>query len=110
MPAVRADITIDQGSTFSTTLNLTDENGEILSLVGYSAASQLRKHHTSTNAVSFTCAVNTEVGSLSLSLTPVQTANVVAGRYVYDVELTSGAGVVSRIVEGVATVTPQVTR
>jgi len=33
-----------------------------------------------------------------------------AGRYVYDVETTSGSGVVSRIVEGIITVTPEVTR
>jgi len=33
----------------------------------------------------------------------------VAGRYVYDVELDNN-GVISRIVEGIVTVTPQVTK
>jgi hypothetical protein len=46
---------------------------------------------------------------ITLGLTANQTSNLVAGRYVYDVELTEG-GEVSRIVEGIVTVTPQVTR
>jgi hypothetical protein len=33
-----------------------------------------------------------------------------AGRYVYDVEIISAANVISRLVEGIATVTPEVTR
>ena len=37
-------------------------------------------------------------------------ANVVYGRYVYDCELTSSGNTVSRLVEGIVTVTPQVTR
>jgi hypothetical protein len=40
----------------------------------------------------------------------VTSANVTPGRYVYDCELTSSSNVVSRLVEGIVTVTPQVTR
>jgi hypothetical protein len=35
---------------------------------------------------------------------------MVGGRYVYDVELTDTSNSISRIVEGIVTVTPQVTR
>jgi len=45
-----------------------------------------------------------------LALTDTQTANLTAGRYVYDVVLTDSANVTSRIVEGIVTVTPRVTR
>jgi len=38
------------------------------------------------------------------------TANVVAGRYVYDVELVDSGNVATRLIEGIVTVTPQVTR
>jgi hypothetical protein len=108
--ATRANIIIPQGSSFSTTFSLTDENGDPLDLSGYSAASQMRKHHTSSNAVSFTIELVANAGTIGISLTANQTANVVSGRYVYDVETTDGTGAVSRVVEGIATVTPQVTR
>lgn len=107
--ATKANLVIDQGATFSTDLTLTDENGDMLNLSGYTANSQLRKWYTSSNAVNFTATVNTDVGVISLSLTDSQTANLSAGRYVYDVEITDGT-TVSRVVEGIITVTPNVTR
>lgn len=108
--ASKANITIDQGTTFSTDLTLTDEYGDNLDLTGYSANSQMRKWYTSsTVAATFTTAVNVNTAAVTLSLTPTQTGNITAGRYVYDVEITNGT-TTSRIVEGIVTVTPQVTR
>lgn len=108
--ATKANLVVDQGSTFSTDLTLTDENGDPLILDGYTANSQIRKWYTSSNAAAtFTTSVNNQIGSITLSLTANQTSNLVAGRYVYDVEISSGSEV-SRIVEGIVTVTPQVTR
>lgn len=107
--ATKANLVIDQGATFSTDLTLTDENGDMLLLSGYTANSQLRKWYTSSNAVSFTTNINTSSGVISLSLTSNQTSNLVAGRYVYDVEISDGS-TISRVVEGIITVTPNVTR
>lgn len=108
--ATKANITVDQGTTFSTTIYLTDDNGDPINLTGYTGRSQMRKHYTSSNSQSFSVALNNTVGSVGLSLTAAQTANLVAGRYVYDVEVVSSANVVSRIIEGIVTVTPEVTR
>lgn len=108
--ATKANLVIDQGSTFSTDLNLTDDIGDALVLTGYTANSQIRKWYTSTSAAAiFETQINVQSGVISLSLTASQTSNLVAGRYVYDVELSLGSEV-SRIVEGIVTVTPQVTR
>lgn len=108
--ATKANLVIDQGSTFSTDLTLTDENGDPLTLVGYTANSQIRKWYTSSNAsATFTTSINTTSAVITLTLTANQTSNLVSGRYVYDVEISSD-GEVSRIVEGIVTVTPQVTR
>lgn len=108
--ATKANLVIDQGSTYSVNLDLTDENGDVIDLSGYTANSQIRKWYTSSTAAAvFTTAVNAASGELTLSLTANQTSNLVAGRYVYDVELDQG-GVISRIVEGIITVTPQVTK
>lgn len=108
--ASKANLVIDQGSSFSADLTITDENGDNLSLGGYVANSQMRKWYTSSNpAATFTTFINVESSVITLSLTANQTSNLVAGRYVYDVEIHDGPEV-SRIVEGIVTVTPQVTR
>ena len=108
--ATKANLVIDQGSTFSTDLTLKDENGDALNLSGYSANSQMRKWYTSSSAAAiFTTNINTSNGTLTLSLTSEETSGLVAGRYVYDVEIQDNTSV-TRIVEGIVTVTPQVTR
>lgn len=108
--ATKANIIIDQGTTFSTVINLADENGDPIDLTGYTGDSEMRKHYSSSNSQSFTLSLGGANGTVTLSLTSTQTANLVAGRYVYDVEITSSSNVVSRIVEGIVTVTPEVTR
>jgi len=108
--ATKANILIDQGSDFTTTITITDNDGDIIDLSDYTGAAQMRKHYTSSNATSFSVSISPETGGVTLSLTSAQTSNLVAGRYVYDCELTSSSNTVSRVVEGIATVTPQVTR
>jgi hypothetical protein len=109
--ATKANLVIDQGSTFSVDLDLTDENGDILSLDGFTANSQLRKWYTASNSTAFSTSVNAASGQVTLTLTANQTGSLTAGRYVYDVELTeTSTNAISRVVEGIVTVTPQVTR
>ena len=108
--ATKANLVIDQGTTFTTDLTMTDEEGSPLNLTGYTANSQIRKWYTSSNATAtFTTSINGNSGIITLSLTANQTGTMTAGRYVYDVEINDGA-IISRIVEGIVTVTPQVTR
>lgn len=108
--ATKANIIIDQGTTFSTSIFITDENGDPIDLTSYTGVSQMRKHYTSSNSQSFSVSLGGNQGTVTLSLTSTQTANLTPGRYVYDVEITSGSNVVSRIIEGIVTVTPEVTR
>jgi NAD-specific glutamate dehydrogenase len=106
--SAKANIVIDQGTTFTTEINLTDENGFPMNLVDYVANSQMRKWYTSANP---SAVFTTEIvdGTITLSLSANETANIAAGRYVYDIELTTG-NTITRIVEGIVTVTPEVTR
>ena len=108
--ATKANLVIDQGATYSTSITITDDNDNIYNLTGYTGAAQMRKHYTSSNTTSFSVSLEAQTGVVTLSLTAGQTANLVAGRYVYDVEITSSSNVVSRILEGIVTVTPNVTR
>jgi hypothetical protein len=109
--AAKANIIIDQGTDFTSTITVEDENG-VTDLTGYSAVGHIRKHYSSATAVEFTCTFGTPRtnGKLTLSLDRITTGNMEAGRYVYDVELTSTANTVTRLVEGIVTVTPEVTR
>lgn len=106
--ATKANLVIDQGSTFASSIDILDENDEPVNLTSYSARGQIRKHYSSTNSVSFTTTLSN--GSLVISLTANQTANMVSGRYVYDLELIDPSNTVLRILEGIVTVTPEVTR
>ena len=108
--ATKANLVIDQGTNFSTTISIANMDDEAIDLTGYSAVAQIRKHHSSSNSVSFGVSIDAALGDLTLSLTPTQTNAMVPGRYVYDVEVTDSSNVVSRIVEGLVTITPSVTR
>ena len=111
MSAGTYNFTIEQGTTFSRVLTL-QENGSAMNLTGYSVASQMRSTHDSSSIVAtFSGSVtNASSGQLTLSLTNSQTSAIEEAIYVYDVEITSGAGSVTRILEGNITVTPEVTR
>lgn len=106
----KVDLIIDQGTTYSVELDLIDDNGDVMALDGYTANSQIRRWYTSNNAsATFTTTINASAGKITLSLTANQSSNLVYGRYVYDVEISNDAGT-SRVVEGVITITPEVTR
>src|SRR5208337_326638 len=107
--ASRANIVIDQGTTFSTILNLTDQYSDPFLLSGYTASAQIKRWYTSINSVALSTSINATSGQLTLSLTANQTGNMYPGRYVYDVQLVDSLNNVSRLIEGVATVTPAVT-
>lgn len=104
----KKNIVIDQGTTFSNTFILLDSNNEPLVVSGYSARAQLRKHYLSNTSVSFGCVLSN--GEVVLSLTDIQTSNLVSGRWVYDIELVDGSNTVSRVYEGIVSITPEVTK
>jgi hypothetical protein len=49
-------------------------------------------------------------GEITISITAANTANITAGRYVYDLIIRDNANTVTRVIEGIATVLPSVTR
>tara|TARA_B100001113_G_scaffold315525_1_gene281802 strand:- start:1626 stop:1955 length:330 start_codon:yes stop_codon:yes gene_type:complete len=108
--ATRVNIVIDQGTDFETSVNLTDATGAQLDMTGMTAAAQIRKHHTSSNSTAFGTSLANTTGTLTLTLNNSVTSSLTAGRYVYDVELTDSSSKISRILEGIVTVTPEVTR
>jgi|TARA_B100001094_G_scaffold327456_1_gene385698 hypothetical protein len=109
--AIIANIFIDQGTDFSITVDVTDTSGGALNMSGYSAAAQIRKTYGSSSVSStFSTSIAENTGQVTLSLTDTQTTALESGRYVYDLNVTSGGGQTTRVVEGQAIVTPGVTR
>ena len=107
------NLVINAGTNFSQTFNL--ESGDTnspLDLTGYTVSAQMRKYAGSSTATTFTTDIVSPgtLGKIIISLTPEQTTNLKPGRYVYDVIITSPTSVVTRVVEGIVTVLPSVTR
>ena len=106
-----SNIFIDQGADFTTTVTVTDSNGDAVSLVGYSAAAQIRKSYSSSTSTAFTTSIsNASGGEITITLSDTQTTALEAGRYLYDVLITASGGDKTRVVEGQVTVNPSVTR
>ena len=107
--ATRLDITIDQGSTFNLVFDVLDDNSDPLDLSGCTVAGQMRKNYTTNVSTTFSTSI-ANTNEVTLSLTATQTANITADIYFYDVELNDGASVITRIIQGRVTVTPEVTK
>lgn len=110
--AAYTDILIDQGTDFSTTLDLIADDGSPIDITGYTFKGQIRKSYTSANAtanlvITITDAAN---GNTEITIDSANTSNISFGRYVYDVIAKDTSNTTSRIVEGIVTVTPRVTK
>lgn len=104
--AIKSNIVIDQGSDYEVTIDVTDANNVPTNLTGYVGAAQMRKHYTSLTSTPFTVSIFANTGAVTLSMNSATTGVLSPGRYVYDCELTSNTNVVTRLVEGIVTVSP----
>ena len=107
--AQKVNIDIDQGTTFNTDYTFTDENDTPIDFSTYQGRSQMRKTYTSSTSYAFTVGLG-NTGIISLSMNAATTSSITAGRYLYDLEVVDSSNVVSRLVEGIVTVTPEITR
>lgn len=108
--AAKANLVIDQGSDYIQDIEVTRANNAIINLTGYVGAAQIRKSYTTDTYKSFYVATNAN-GIVQLTMNAANTQALTPGQYVWDCELTElNTGVVTRIVEGIVTVTPSVTR
>jgi hypothetical protein len=107
---------IPQGATWIQVINWkTGTPPAFVNTAGFSAKCQFRSSHASSTIVMELSTANTRIsmtnaGVITLSLTAALTAGIPATRYVYDLEMISAGGVVTRLLEGHVTVTPEVTR
>jgi hypothetical protein len=116
MAAGTLDLFIEQGSTFSYTLTLTDNVGAPLDLTGYTARMQIRQAVQAPNALISLTTENGRIsitpltGVIELSIEAEATATLNFQNGVYDLEIESAGGIVTRIVQGAVTLSREVTR
>lgn len=109
--ATISNLYVDAGATYSNIITVSASNGQALDLTGYTVASQMRKSYSSSQAYSFNASIfNAAQGKVRLQLNPAQSEAIPAGRWLYDVEITSPSGAKTRVVEGIVTVNPQITQ
>ena len=111
MAAGTYNLSIEQGSSWQLQMDVDSTAGNDLNITGYTFASKLAKSHYDENPVSMTSTIiNTATGTLRLNLTPAQTAALdPAVEYIYDVQMTSPTGIVTRLIQGRATISAGVT-
>jgi len=109
--ATISNLFVDAGSDYSNIITVSSTNGQPLNLSGYSVASQMRKSYSSSTAYAFTASVyDAANGKVRLQLSASASSAIPAGRWLYDVEITSASGTKTRVVEGIVTITPQITQ
>ena len=106
-----SNLFVDQGSSYSNIITVAATSGSALDLTGYTVASQMRKSYQSSTAFAFTASVYDALnGKVRLQLTSTQSGAITPGRYLYDVEITDPNGNKTRVIEGIVTVTPEITK
>ena len=109
--AIHSNLFIDQGATFSADIDVTDVDGNEIDLTNYTVAGQIRKTYSSLTATDFTASIQNAIGgTIRIELSAAETGALKAGRYVYDVEITSDTNVITRVLEGQVEIMPGVTR
>lgn len=110
--AVYANLNIDQGSDFQTTITVEGSNGLPFDLTGYSARGQIRRNYTSTTAYNFTATITDPTdGEINIFLDHSVSAAMKAGRYLYDVEIVqTSSSDITRVIEGQVEINPRITR
>lgn len=111
MAAGYQELFLEQGTDFTTTLTLDDVNGVPFDLSNYVGKSLIKKSYYSTAATAeFSVSIlDPEAGTINLTLDSPTTANIAAGRYVYDVMIKNSSNNITRVLEGIVNVLPQVT-
>lgn len=107
------ELFLDQGATFRSVLNIMDDiTNAPIDLTGFSVQSQMRRSYYSANATAnIVCSItNAANGEITMSLNANTTANIKSGRYLFDLKTTDTDGNVNRAIEGIITVTPNITR
>ena len=115
MGAARYDFLIEQGVTWAKDIYWKDSNSNYIITSGYTADMQVRPSKGSSALILELSTTNGRIiitgasGLFALSLTAVETRALTFDVGVYDLEVTSVAGLVYRLLEGTVSLNKEVT-
>lgn len=99
VPAV--NLTIEKGTDFEATFNVTNTDGSVFSLSNYSTSAKIRKHPTSAISQSFSTSITVATGEIKITMGAATTALLSPGRNYYDVIIThASSGKIIKVFEG----------
>jgi hypothetical protein len=114
MTAANVDLTIEQGATWVYQLTLKTTAGAAYDVTGYTIRMHIREDIRDTTPLETLTTTDGEISIstnvVTLSLSATATAALSFHEAVYDIEMQSGAGVVTRIMEGRVILDKEVTR
>jgi hypothetical protein len=116
-PAGLYNIVADQGATLSRTITWKDSARTPINVTGYTARMHVRATVTANTTVLVLTTENSRIslggasGTVTMTVSATDMANVASGQYVYDLELVAPVtNVVSRLIQGNFLVRAEVTR
>lgn len=104
---------IDLGSSFQSTLTLRNDDGSPMDLTGYVVRGQLRRSIIAEAKIDLTVAIDNDptTGIITISLEDEVTAAMKPyGYYLFDIEIESSGGEVTRVLKGKVITDPEITR
>ena len=101
---IKLNLVVNQGTDYSTIISANTN------LTGHVVKSQVRKSYSASDYFDFTATHDGANGQITLVMSNDITGSMEPGRYLYDVESTSPANKITRVAEGIVTVTPGITR
>lgn len=110
------NFTINKGATFSRVVTWKEADGDPIDLTGYTARMQVREYASAADPVIDLTTTNGGIalggtaGTITLSISSTDTSNVGVDGGVYDLELVSAGGVVTRLLQGFIEFSDEVTR
>lgn len=124
MAAGNYSFTIEQGTTFERIFKYKDEDGAPVDLTGYDVRMQIRSSYDSAVLASLTSGSGdfvvsvppdaadgvTDKNQIKLTISATNTAAYTFDQALYDIELESGTGVVTRLLQGKIKLSREVTK
>ena len=113
MPPGKYNTTIYAGDDWQRTIAITDEGGAPLDLTGYTARWQLRAYPgapTAALSLATDSGIAIDGVTLTISISGEVTAQLTAGSYYHDLELTTPEGAVTTYLAGIISVQQDVSR
>jgi len=116
--ATTYDITAEQGSYLTISLEYRDAAGSLVNLTGATAAMHVRRRQgeeaflrlSSTNGTTTGIALGTTNGAITVYVSDEALSLIAPGTYVYDLEVNPVGGAMVKLISGLFTVSGEVTR